>query len=240
MAKRRGLGRGGWPWVATHGAEPVHLPRRARPQPKKSGGIRCVRLKPYENGNETIIDAQQVVPLLEAEDYIIRIKAKEQAARVEANDRHSLRREFWTEFLPQAVQATPRFAGRSPTDRHYVTVSAGPSGLSYVYCVWLNVAGVEFYVDRDDGSGAFNKAVFDHLYSKRAEIDAAYRGKLTWERLDDKRACRLYDDSVPVGIRSPREQWPTAQKGMIDAMTGLERVLSHHLAAAVAIAERKA
>lgn len=38
--------------------------------------IRCVRLKPYAMGNETIVDAQQVVPLPEAEEYIVRLREK--------------------------------------------------------------------------------------------------------------------------------------------------------------------
>lgn len=38
--------------------------------------IRCVRLKPYANGEQTIIDAQQVVPLPEAEEYMIRVREK--------------------------------------------------------------------------------------------------------------------------------------------------------------------
>jgi hypothetical protein len=38
--------------------------------------IRCVRLKPYANGEQTIVDAQQVVPLPEAEEYMVRVREK--------------------------------------------------------------------------------------------------------------------------------------------------------------------
>jgi len=38
--------------------------------------IRCVRLKPYVIDNQTIVDAQQVVPLPEAEEYMIRVREK--------------------------------------------------------------------------------------------------------------------------------------------------------------------
>lgn len=38
--------------------------------------IRCVRLKPYANGDQTIVDAQQVVPLPEAEEYMVRVREK--------------------------------------------------------------------------------------------------------------------------------------------------------------------
>lgn len=38
--------------------------------------IRCVRLKPYSLGSEVVIDAQQVVPLPEAEEYQVRLREK--------------------------------------------------------------------------------------------------------------------------------------------------------------------
>ncbi|MCE9590976.1 MAG: DUF4268 domain-containing protein [Planctomycetes bacterium] len=193
--------------------------------------MRCVRLKPYDNGSETIVDAQQVIPLPEAEDYIERVKAKDQAARAEGSDRHVLRRAFWIEFLPQAATATPRFEGKTPVDAYYITASAGPSGLRYTYLVWLDVAGVEFYINRDDVT--FNKAIFDYLHSKKEEIERVYGKSIGWERLDSKRASRLFDDSVPGGIHSPRDQWPATQRDMMDAMIRLEKALAPHLNAAV-------
>lgn len=43
--------------------------------------IRCVRLKPYAMGNETIVDVQQVVPLPEAQEYMVRVREKEMERR---------------------------------------------------------------------------------------------------------------------------------------------------------------
>ena len=43
--------------------------------------IRCVRLKPYANGDQTIVDAQQVVPLPEAAEYMIRVREKASTVR---------------------------------------------------------------------------------------------------------------------------------------------------------------
>jgi hypothetical protein len=44
--------------------------------------IRCVRLKPYTDGLRTLIDVQQVLPLPEAEDYRVQLKAKQQKERL--------------------------------------------------------------------------------------------------------------------------------------------------------------
>lgn len=51
--------------------------------------IRCVRIRPYRHGDDLLVDVQQVIPLPEAEDYQIRIRAKqrvEQAARTQNRD----------------------------------------------------------------------------------------------------------------------------------------------------------
>ncbi|HYC54063.1 MAG TPA: hypothetical protein VEL28_03905 [Candidatus Binatia bacterium] len=43
--------------------------------------IRCVRLKPYRDGERLMLDVQQVIPLPEAADYQIQIRAKQQQER---------------------------------------------------------------------------------------------------------------------------------------------------------------
>jgi len=43
--------------------------------------IRCIRLRPYRAGDATLIDVQQIIPLPEAQDYMVRIREKEQQER---------------------------------------------------------------------------------------------------------------------------------------------------------------
>lgn len=44
--------------------------------------IRCVRIKPYSDNGSVLIDVQQIVPLPESADYIVRIKEKQQQEKV--------------------------------------------------------------------------------------------------------------------------------------------------------------
>ena len=39
--------------------------------------ITCIRMQPYRNGAELLVDTRQVIPLPEASDYLVRIKEKE-------------------------------------------------------------------------------------------------------------------------------------------------------------------
>lgn len=196
--------------------------------------IRCVRLKPFWDTDHTIVEAQQVVPLPEAQDYTVQLKQKGQAVRQERAERELLRLAFWKELLPVAAKATPRFAGLSPGDDHWVAAASGLPGLRWSYLLWQNVAGGELYIDRGADGTTWNKAVFDYLHERRADIENTYGGKLTWYRLDDKRASRIMEESIQGGIRSPREQWSKIRDEMIDSMQRLEKAIGPHLQAAVA------
>ena len=44
--------------------------------------IRCVRLQPYDNGGQVIVEVQTIIPLPETEEYQIRIREKKQSERV--------------------------------------------------------------------------------------------------------------------------------------------------------------
>ena len=44
--------------------------------------IRCIRLLPYRDGDKTLLDVQQVIPLPEAEEYQIRVRDKARQERV--------------------------------------------------------------------------------------------------------------------------------------------------------------
>jgi RecB family endonuclease NucS len=44
--------------------------------------IRCVRLRPYRDGQRVLIDVQQLIPLAEAEEFQVRLREKAQKARM--------------------------------------------------------------------------------------------------------------------------------------------------------------
>jgi hypothetical protein len=197
---------------------------------KQNLDVRCVRLRPYSVGDRLLVDVQQVIPLPEASEYMVRLKQKEQANEAGEQERHILRREFWTKFLSVAGPRTPRFANRTPGTAHWIAAPSGYPGIRYVYCVWQEQSGIELYID--DGSADTNKRIFDHLHAHKEMIEGTYGATLGWERLDDKRACRIFDDSCEIGLRSPREQWADAYQAMIEAMIRIEAAMKPHLEAA--------
>jgi RecB family endonuclease NucS len=49
--------------------------------------IRCVRIKPYKDGNRTLVDIEQVIPLPEASTYIIQVGEKNRQERIRVQNR---------------------------------------------------------------------------------------------------------------------------------------------------------
>ena len=48
---------------------------------------------------------------------------------------------------------------------------------------------MEIYIDC--GDVALNKGLFDRLYEESESLETAFGEKLAWERLDERRACRV-------------------------------------------------
>jgi len=148
----------------------------------------------------------------------------------ELAERHVLRRKFWTALLERAKTRTKLHAGLAPSVYSWISTGAGKSGLAYTYAMTQHGSKVELYIDRGKGCQEENKALFDDLKSDQAEIETAFGGPLSWERLDGKRACRIAKHFELGGYRDDESKWPALQDTMIDAMIRLEKALRPQIA----------
>jgi hypothetical protein len=182
--------------------------------------IRCVRLRPYTDGDKRLIDVQQIIPLPEANDYQVQLRQKEKQGRKQRAERHDLRQTFWEGIVSLARSNRTRHANIKPGHHQYIGASSGVRGLNLNYVIVQEYGFVELYIDR--GDAAENKAIFDKLLAQREAIEKSFGAELSWERLDDKRACRIKHHVELGGYRSPIEQWAPIQSAMLEAMIKLE------------------
>ena len=140
----------------------------------------------------------------------------------ELAQRHVLRLEFWGELLERAKEHTSLHGGRSPGKDHWISAGAGKSGLSFNYVIRTNDAQVELYIDQ--GETEANKRIFDQLFASKEQVEEAFGDLLDWQRLDERRACRIRH-VIPGGGLRDRDRWPETQEAMIEAMVRLERAL---------------
>jgi hypothetical protein len=142
---------------------------------------------------------------------------KEQLAQ-----RHLDRKEFWAQLLSQAKLKTSLHSHVSPSKENFLGASGGVSGLTYYYTILMNDARVELYIDRGSEAEGQNKAIFDALLDRQPEIERSFGLPLHWERLEDKRACRV-SYSLGVGGLRNRDQWTMIADSMVNAMIQLHK-----------------
>jgi hypothetical protein len=144
--------------------------------------------------------------------------------------RYSLRKRFWEGVLARAKAKNTRHAHIVPGEYNCVGASSGIRGLNFNYCIAKAAGKVELYIDRGPKGTEENKHIFDRLQQQKDDIERAFDGALSWQRLDDKRACRIAHIMRAGGWRSAEPQWPTIQDAMFEAMVRLEQALNPHLA----------
>lgn len=85
---------------------------------------------------------------------------------------------------------------------------------------------VEIYIDC--GDKAQNEAIFDALQSRQATIEAALGHPLTWERIDNKRACRIavYRDG---DIDADSETLASIRAWTVDELLKFKQVFPGHI-----------
>ena len=95
------------------------------------------------------------------------------------------------------------------------------------YCIWMSgKASVELYIDT--GNKEENKRIFDALFLKKQKIEDSFKEELSWERLDEKRSCRVRFVLEEGGL-TDEPRWPVIQEAMISAMDKLAKAVLPHL-----------
>jgi hypothetical protein len=156
-----------------------------------------------------------------SEENSVRAQKKELAGRYE------IRHRWWSQ-----VVAHPKARLHShitPGSYSWIGAASGIRGVTFNYSVTQEDCSAELYIDRGRESGDESKQIFDQLIAHRREIDTAVQPyKLSWERLDARRACRLRL-LLEGGYRSPEDQWAAIQDRLVEAMEKLHSALGSRL-----------
>lgn len=102
--------------------------------------------------------------------------------------------DFYVDLLTRLLAANPDFTTSDPANvRHnsWTNFSAGRSGF---LVGWAFTASGQFRLELyiDTGDRAQNKSAFDQLQKASAAIEAGVGEQLTWERLENRRASRVF------------------------------------------------
>ncbi len=111
--------------------------------------------------------------------------------------------------------------------QNWYSFSSGFSGITYgaVFAQGRRVRA-EIYIDQGDQDA--NKALFDRLFQQREEIEAEFGSELHWERLDDRRACRIAAYR-PGSIEDPKEDLAQFEDWLVENLLRFKEVFSPRL-----------
>ncbi len=189
----------------------------------------CFRVVPYSFGEELLIDLQQIIPTPEAADYMIGMankESEEKASQRTLTQTQKLRHTFWAKTL-EALRArgVSRYENISPSRDHWLASSTGVAGCGYNMIFGKNLARVDLYLTRPQADE--NKRIFDLLNLEKQEIEGRFGAELNWQRLDDKKACRI---SFPRSFNGfDEENWPEMIDWLCEHIVKLEKAFSEPL-----------
>ena len=193
--------------------------------------IQCYKATPYQHGENLYLNLEQIIPTPEAADFMIGITEKEneeKSAKREAAGRFNLRQEFWTETLKALDTAgVDLFRNASPSREQWLSVGSGLSGVGYNMIFGKSEVRVDLYIARPEAEPS--KAIFDALQAQQEEIEAVFSKALVWQRLDDKKACRIKYSKPFDGYN--RENWPEMIDWLVEHIALLEKAIRPQLGA---------
>jgi len=183
-----------------------------------------VKVEAYKIGNSNPAPKFSIIAGPSEESETIGKEKKEYAKR------HILRKEFWTRLLEKSKGKTNLYSNVSPSIYSWIGTGAGKAGIGYNYTITNKSAGCEVYLDRgkEFEEPNINKIRFDQLYKYKDEIEKEFGGSLKWERLDNRRACRISVKFEEAGLKD-EEDWDKLQDKMIDAMIRLEKAFRNYI-----------
>jgi len=143
-------------------------------------------------------------------------------------ERYAIRHRFWSGLLNSSKEKTKLHANISPSQHNWIGTSAGIRGLGFNYGIRQHDSQIELYIDRGADSNEENKKIFDQLFALKDEIESAYGDVLLWERLDNRRACRI-SKKIDLGGYRDENKWDEISEAMIDTMIKFAKVIKPHI-----------
>lgn len=167
-----------------------------------------------------------------APDFQVVVEPKEWNADVtpDLSPKQKAYQEFFTSLVQKVRERRPGFTSATKgLPQNWFSFPAGRAGFSYsVSFAKQSRMRVELYIDVGDAPK--NKSAFDRLRSQREAIENEIGRKLEWERLEERRACRIAAYFEPIAIDSPPDDLQNAMEWAIETLIQFDRVFRGRIA----------
>jgi len=170
--------------------------------------IKCYRATPYKMGDEVLLQIEQIIPLPETQQFMIDAKEKQKeekgkSAVVLESEAHLLK--FWRALKSEMQsQGFSYINNVTPNSYYHFGFWKGKGKFAMVIGRYANRVELYFGDDKE-------KVLFDAMYERKDELEAAFHGEIVWERLDGKKASRIKHD-MPSEVADEMLEWASSDE----------------------------
>ncbi len=193
--------------------------------------ISCVKLTPYELDKNTIaIESSTIIPVPEAEEYIIKAEKKERAEHTLSVSQQEYVA-FYKDISGRIKRKLP-ISFTDPTGKSYFQI---PTGISRFHFEWgfhgrpRNSFGVELHFEK--GNRDANQAALHKCESLRAEIEKQTGEPVVFQKEWGRAWSRLYIEKKEGAMTEELKVWA------VEKMEELYRVLQPTLTSGETVSE---
>lgn len=191
--------------------------------------IQCFKVSPYSYEEKILLDIEQVIPVKEAEDYIIKMADKTREVK-EAKETQlqsfQLRKDFWQQLLNVFNKKSSQFQNISPSTDHWLSSGSGVSGAPLTFVVTQSYCSVETMINIGDKEE--NKQFFDVIYDQKKRMEKEFGDELIWQRLNDRKSSRISFRLEDVNYYN-KEEWPEIIEFLTTSMIRFSKVMKPQL-----------
>jgi hypothetical protein len=192
--------------------------------------LQCFKATPFRHAEQVFLTLDQVIPLPEAEEFMIGVAAKEKEENVTEHGqstRYNLRTDFWHKTL-EALEAAKveLYRNVSPSKDHWLNAGSGMGGVHYCMIFSKDGVRVEFVLAQ---SKERNKMFFDHLHGHRIEIEGQFGAAMEWRRMDENIKSMVAFGQTFDGYE--RANWKDMIKWLVEHIQRMEKAFNPHIAA---------
>ena len=165
--------------------------------------VQCFKATPYSMKDELFLQIEQIIPQPEIKEFMIdaNVKEKEDKGRskiVEQTRADLL--EFWKLTKDDLERHNiHHFDNISAKPHFYMNFTKGKA--KYGMVIGRNAPRIEIYFSKDE-----DKIIFDTMLKYKDKLESSFHGKITWERLETKKASRIKYD-MPKEIHDKVGAW---------------------------------
>lgn len=189
--------------------------------------IKCFKATPYQYQDILFLDMEQIIPIRDAQEFIIKMAEKNQEDQLSSshiNERNLTHLEFWGKVIEKCKENNfYLFSELSPLKQNNIFSTI--YGVKFLMVINIDLVRIELYISKNDKDE--NKRIFDELYQNKMAIESEF-DDLVWERLEDKKACRIKKELQGVGLYD-KEDWGKAIDFLVTQMPKFVEVFKPYI-----------